>query len=62
MVCEVDTAFSSWKILSIESKNGMAIIVRKRFEYDRELMTMKEVYQILSRKLEHLEEVLRESS
>ncbi len=62
MVCEVGMAFSSWKILSIESRNGMAVIVRKRFECDLEGMPRKEVYQILTRKLEHLEEVLKESS
>lgn len=53
MPCElVETPF---KVLSIESKNGMVLVVRMKVTYDGVTLKPKErVYEILTRRLENL--------
>lgn len=51
----VETPF---KILRLESKNGMILIVRMKMTYDGDTMKPKErVIEILTRRLEHLSSV-----
>jgi len=52
---------SSFKVLYIESKNGMVLIVRKKIQYDDTLEQVQEVYQFLTRKLENLSEILKDA-
>ena len=59
---------SPFKILSIESKNGMVLIIRVKIVFDvidngNGILTVKpkeRVWEILTRKLENLREVLED--
>lgn len=56
---------TDYKILSMESKNGMVLIDRLKFVYTfrehngvQRLIARKVVYQVLTRKLENLQDIL----
>jgi hypothetical protein len=56
---------TDYKVLSIESKNGMVLIERYKFVYTfrehngvQRLIARKVVYQVLTRKLENLRDLV----
>ena len=51
----VETPF---KVLSIESKNGMVLIVRMKIVFDENNKPKEKVFEILTRKLENLNDIL----
>lgn len=61
-------AETPFKVLSIESKNGMALVVRMKFVFDvvgedngvLKLRLSERVFETLVRRLENLDEILNE--
>jgi len=47
-----------FKILSIESKNGMILVVRMKIVFDENNKPKEKVFEILTRKLENLNDIL----